>query len=69
MEIEETKGKLEVFKPLGDQEDAAVQKMIEDMKNEWGKKIEELEYLESLISTLTKKSDRAMISYKLLVKN
>lgn len=52
MEIEELKGKLEVMKHLGDQDDDAVQKKMEVMKQELGEKIEELEALESLNQTL-----------------
>ncbi|KAL6141110.1 hypothetical protein ACLB2K_059401 [Fragaria x ananassa] len=52
MEIEELKGKLEVMKHLGDQDDDAVQKKMEVMKQELGEKIDELEALESLNQTL-----------------
>ncbi|XP_062008019.1 factor of DNA methylation 1-like [Rosa rugosa] len=55
MEIEELKGKLEVMKHLGDQDDDAVQKKMKDMKQELGEKIEELEDLESLNQTLIAK--------------
>lgn len=46
MEIEDLKGKLQVMKHLG-QDDAAVQKKMEEMNNELKEKIDDLEGLES----------------------
>ncbi|XVF86344.1 hypothetical protein PTKIN_Ptkin18bG0031900 [Pterospermum kingtungense] len=46
MEIEDLKGKLQVMKHLG-QDDAAVQKKMEEMNNELKEKIDDLEDLES----------------------
>ncbi|KAB2612722.1 leucine-rich repeat-containing protein [Pyrus ussuriensis x Pyrus communis] len=55
MEIEELKGKLEVMKHLGDQDDDAVQSKIKEMEDELGEKVDELEDLESLNQTLITK--------------
>ncbi|CAL9010807.1 unnamed protein product [Prunus brigantina] len=55
MEIEEIKGKLEVMKHLGDQDDDAVQKKIKEMNDELEEKVDELEDLESLNQTLITK--------------
>ncbi|KAM1165971.1 hypothetical protein ACFX2G_025763 [Malus domestica] len=55
MEIEEIKGKLEVMKHLGDQDDDAVQSKIKKMEDELGEKVDELEDLESLNQTLITK--------------
>ena len=52
MEIEELKGKLEVMKHLGDQDDDAVQKKMKEMKQELDEKVDELEGLEDLNQTL-----------------
>ncbi|XP_050379342.1 factor of DNA methylation 1 [Argentina anserina] len=52
MEIEELKGKLEVMKHIGDQDDDAVQKKIKDMEEELKEKQEELEGLENMNQTL-----------------
>ncbi|MBA0856174.1 hypothetical protein Goshw_024310, partial [Gossypium schwendimanii] len=46
MEIEDLKGKLQVMKHLG-QDDAAVQKKMEEMNNELQEKIDDLQDLES----------------------
>lgn len=46
MEIEDLKGKLQVMKHLG-QDDAAVQKKMEEMNNELLEKIDDLQDLES----------------------
>lgn len=55
MEIEELKGKLEVMKHLGDEDDEAVQKKMKEMKKELEDKVESLEDLESLNQTLIAK--------------
>ncbi|KAM5578576.1 factor of DNA methylation 1-like, partial [Rosa sericea] len=55
MEIEELNGKLEVMKHLGDEDDEAVKKKIEDMNQELGEKVKELEHLEILNQTLITK--------------
>ncbi|KAI4355815.1 hypothetical protein L6164_004554 [Bauhinia variegata] len=55
MEIEELKGKLQVMKHLGDEDDAAVQKKMKDMKDELQEKIENLEDLQSMNQTLITK--------------
>ncbi|XP_047166875.1 factor of DNA methylation 1-like [Vigna umbellata] len=52
MEIEELKGKLQVMKHLGDEDDTAVQKKIEEMNEELQEKIENLESVESMNQTL-----------------
>ncbi|GAV72369.1 XS domain-containing protein/XH domain-containing protein/zf-XS domain-containing protein [Cephalotus follicularis] len=55
MEIEELKGKLQVMKHLGDDDDNAVQAKMQEMTNELEEKIEDLENLESLNQTLVVK--------------
>ncbi|KAI8018978.1 Factor of DNA methylation 1 [Camellia lanceoleosa] len=52
MEIEELKGKLQVMKHLGDEDDAAVQKKIKEMNEELEQKVEEMGSLEDLNQTL-----------------
>ncbi|KAF5957196.1 hypothetical protein HYC85_004421 [Camellia sinensis] len=52
MEIEELKGKLQVMKHLGDEDDAAVQKKIKEMNEELELKVEEMGSLEDLNQTL-----------------
>ncbi|XP_027907732.1 factor of DNA methylation 1-like isoform X1 [Vigna unguiculata] len=52
MEIEELKGKLQVMKHLGDEDDTAVQKKIKEMNDELQEKIENLECVESMNQTL-----------------
>ncbi|KAF9686256.1 hypothetical protein SADUNF_Sadunf03G0139900 [Salix dunnii] len=52
MEIQEIKGKLLVLKHLGDQDDAAVQKKVEEMKDELSQKVEDFADMESLNQTL-----------------
>ena len=52
MEIEELKGKLQVMKHLGDQDDAAIKKKMEEMSTELEDKIESLEDMESMNLTL-----------------
>lgn len=55
MEIEEMKGKLEVMKHLGNQDDEAVQAKMKEMNESLADKIESLEDLEELNSTLLTK--------------
>ncbi|KAJ8550863.1 hypothetical protein K7X08_000233 [Anisodus acutangulus] len=55
MEIAELKGKLEVMKHLGGDDDAAVQNKIKEMNEELVGKMEEMEDLESLNQTLLAK--------------
>ncbi|KAJ6703066.1 RIBONUCLEASE P SUBUNIT P38 [Salix viminalis] len=52
MEIQEIKGKLLVLKHLGDQDDAAVQKKVEEMKDELSQKVDDFADMESLNQTL-----------------
>lgn len=52
MEIEELKGKLQVMKHLGDQDDAAIKKKMEEMNEELEDKIESLDNMESMNKTL-----------------
>ena len=52
MEIEELKGKLQVMKHLGDEDDAAVQKKMKEMNDELQEKIENLDSMESMNQTL-----------------
>jgi len=55
MEIEELKGKLQVTKHLGDQDDEAIKKKMEEMSTELADKIESLEDMESMNQTLVTK--------------
>ncbi|GAB4850493.1 hypothetical protein Ancab_029799 [Ancistrocladus abbreviatus] len=55
MEIEELKGKLEVMKHLGDDDDAAVKKKMEEMTEELQEKEDDLTDMESLNQTLLTK--------------
>lgn len=55
MEIEELKGKLQVMKHLGDEDDAAVQEKIKEMNEELKEKMEEMDSVESLNQTLVVK--------------
>lgn len=55
MEIEDLKGKLEVMKHLGDEDDAAVQKKMKEMNDELESKIDDLDEMESLNKTLIAK--------------
>ncbi|CAI8601396.1 unnamed protein product [Vicia faba] len=55
MEIEELKGKLQVMKHLGDQDDAAIKKKMEEMNSELVEKIESLEDMEAMNQTLVVK--------------
>lgn len=52
MEIEELKGKLQVMKHLGDEDDAAVQNKIKEMNEELEQKVDEMGSLEDLNQTL-----------------
>lgn len=52
MEIEELKGKLQVMKHLGDQDDAAVQNKMKEMNEELKDKEENLDNMESMNQTL-----------------
>ncbi|KAL8159510.1 hypothetical protein V2J09_001047 [Rumex salicifolius] len=55
MEIAEIKGKLEVLKHLGDDDDAAVKRKMEDMTSELQQKVESLSDIESLNRVLITK--------------
>lgn len=55
MEIAELKGKLEVMKHLGGNDDAAVQNKIKEMNEELKDKMEEMDGMESLNQTLLMK--------------
>lgn len=55
MEIQELKGKLQVMKHLGDDDDEAVQKKMKEMNDELDDKKAELEDLESMNSVLMTK--------------
>jgi hypothetical protein len=55
MEIQELKGKLQVMKHLGDDDDEAVQKKMKEMNDELDDKKAELEGLESMNSVLMTK--------------
>ncbi|KAK9281822.1 hypothetical protein L1049_004728 [Liquidambar formosana] len=52
MEIEELKGKLQVMKHLGDEDDTAVQNKMKEMNEELEEKVGEMDDLESLNQTL-----------------
>nr|XP_027190456.1 LOW QUALITY PROTEIN: factor of DNA methylation 1-like [Cicer arietinum] len=52
MEISELKGKLQVMKHLGDQDDAAIRKKMEEMNEELEDKVESLDNMESMNKTL-----------------
>ncbi|KAK2970280.1 hypothetical protein RJ640_021355 [Escallonia rubra] len=55
MEIQELKGKLQVMKHLGDEDDTAVQKTMKEMNEELEQKMDEMTDLESLNQTLVVK--------------
>ena len=55
MEIEEIKGKLQVIKHLGDDDDKAVQKKMEDMNGELQQKVDDLNYMEYMNHVLISK--------------
>lgn len=55
MEIEELKGKLQVMKHLGDEDDAAVQEKIKKLNNDLQSKMEEMDDMENLNQTLVVK--------------
>ncbi|GMH14309.1 hypothetical protein Nepgr_016150 [Nepenthes gracilis] len=59
MEIEELKGKLEVMKHLGDDDDAAVKKKMKEITEELETKVEDLAAVESLNQTLITKERRS----------
>uniref|UniRef100_A0A803MFU3 XH/XS domain-containing protein n=2 Tax=Chenopodium quinoa TaxID=63459 RepID=A0A803MFU3_CHEQI len=52
LEIEELKGKLEVMKHLGDDDDAAVQRKMKEMREELDQKIDDMNHLEDMNQTL-----------------
>nr|KYP56890.1 hypothetical protein KK1_003141 [Cajanus cajan] len=52
MEIEELRGKLQVMKHLGDEDDAAVQNKIKEMNDELQEKVDNLENMEAMNHTL-----------------
>lgn len=52
LEIEELKGKLEVMKHLGDDDDAAVQRKMKEMTEELDQKIDDMNHLEAMNQTL-----------------
>ncbi|KAK9066048.1 hypothetical protein SSX86_015450 [Deinandra increscens subsp. villosa] len=55
MEIEELKGKLQVMKHLGDEDDTAVQEQIKKMNDELEAKMEEMDGVEEMNQTLVVK--------------
>ena len=55
MEIEELKGKLQVMKHLGDEDDAAVQNKTEEMNDELQEKVDNLENMEAMNQILVVK--------------
>ncbi|KAL2935802.1 Factor of DNA methylation 1 [Bienertia sinuspersici] len=55
LEIEELKGKLEVMKHLGDDDDAAVQRKMKEMTEELEQKIDDMNHLEAMNQTLVTK--------------
>lgn len=60
MEIEEIKGKLQVMKHLGDEDDAAIQKKMEEMNDELKEKFEEMndmEYTNQVLITKERESN------------
>ncbi|CAK8574569.1 unnamed protein product [Lathyrus sativus] len=59
MEIEELKGKLQVMKHLGDQDDAAIKKKMEEMKAELKDKMDDLDDMEAMNNTLVTKERRS----------
>ncbi|KAL8153285.1 hypothetical protein V2J09_011045 [Rumex salicifolius] len=71
MEIAELKGKLEVMKHLGDDDDAAVKRKMEDMASELQQKVESLSDIESLNRVLITKeresNDELVEARKLLI--
>ncbi|KAK9066047.1 hypothetical protein SSX86_015449 [Deinandra increscens subsp. villosa] len=73
MEIEELKGKLQVMKHLGDEDDTAVQEQIKKMNDELEAKIEEMDGVEEMYQTLVVKerqsNDELQEALKELIKN
>ena len=55
LEIEELKGKIEVMKHLGDDDDAAIQRKMKEMNEELRQKIEDMNDLEDMNQTLVVK--------------
>ncbi|KAL9243095.1 hypothetical protein vseg_017024 [Gypsophila vaccaria] len=55
LEIEELKGKLEVMRHLGDDDDAAIQRKMKEMTDDLNQKIEDMSHLESMNQTLVTK--------------
>lgn len=55
LEIEELKGKIEVMKHLGDDDDAAIQNKMKEMNEELRQKIEDMNDLEDMNQTLVVK--------------
>ncbi|KAK9747826.1 hypothetical protein RND81_02G016800 [Saponaria officinalis] len=55
LEIEELKGKLEVMRHLGDDDDAAIQRKMKEMTEDLEKKIDDMDHLESMNQTLVTK--------------
>ncbi|KAK1413116.1 hypothetical protein QVD17_34883 [Tagetes erecta] len=73
MEIEELKGKLQVMKHLGDEDDTAVQEQIKKMSGELEAKMEEMDGVEEMNQTLVVKerqsNDELQEARKELIKN
>lgn len=59
LEIQQLKGKLEVMKHMGGEEDSAVKKKIDEMSEQLKDKIEELEDTEALNQTLVIKERKS----------
>ena len=55
LEIEELRGKLEVMKHLGNDDDAAVKRKMEEMTEELHQKMEDMNHLEEMNQTLVVK--------------
>ncbi|KAK9669553.1 hypothetical protein RND81_13G139100 [Saponaria officinalis] len=55
LEIEELRGKLEVMRHLGDDDDAAIQRKMKEMTEDLERKIEDMGHLESMNQTLVTK--------------
>ncbi|KAK1413112.1 hypothetical protein QVD17_34879 [Tagetes erecta] len=73
MEIEELKGKLQVMKHLGDEDDTAVQEQIKKVSGELEAKMEEMDGVEEMNQTLVVKerqsNDELQEARKELIKN
>lgn len=59
LEIQQLKGKLEVMKHMGGEEDSAVKKKIDEMSEQLKDKIEEMEDMEALNQTLVIKERKS----------